>query len=106
MIPLWARIIAPIAIIAALWAYVDHRAFNRGYAAAEAVQAAQTRATQAKLDRTAIDLRKTAVDLENARDAARILAMENDREILADADPCKPSPAELQRAKRRWSVPN
>lgn len=106
MIPLWARILGPVVIIAALWAYVDHRAYGRGYAAAVAVQEAEKRAMQAKLDQGAAIILQKSADLERFRNIARTLAMEIDNEIISDPvdNLCVPTDIERLRAKRRWQA--
>ena len=98
-------LLAFLAFIAAAYWWVDHHAYARGFAASEARHATQIAAIQRDLDQAATDLRTDAADLENYKDAARILAQEADNAITANPDPaCVPSADELRRTKRRWGV--
>ena len=76
--------------------------YNKGYAAAEAKHAADMVVIEVALKSAADETRRQASELEAYREAARMLAMETDNEILADGNACVPTPDELRRAKRRW----
>ena len=100
-------VVALIAVLGGVWWWIDRTGYQRGYAAAEAVQAAQTAAKQAQLDRAAIDMRNVAASLEAEREANRILAMGIENETRADVDVCRiPKPDSLRRIKGGWDAAN
>ena len=107
MTPLWARVVAVLAVLGAAYWWVDRIGYQRGVAACEARHTAQVAAIQADLDKAAVQSRADAADLESYRDAARILAEGIENETRADVDVCRaPKPDSLRRLQRRWSVPN
>lgn len=97
------RGVAAFAVVAAFLLWFADRNFDRGYAAAEAKRVAEIAAMQARADAASDVTRRQAGELESYRDAARMLAMETDNEILADGNACVPTPDELQRARKRWA---
>lgn len=106
MIPIWARVVAVIAILGSAYWWIDRTGYQRGVSVTEARHAAQVAAMQRDLDVANRETLQASLDLENWRDATRILTQEADNETLADTDRCVPTAIELQRAKRRWGVPN
>ena len=95
-----------LALVLALWAgllWFGNAQYDKGYAAAVADQQAEIEAMQQRLDATSAVTRRQAGELESYREAAKMLAMESDNEILADGNACLPTPDELQRARTRWA---
>lgn len=97
------RGLAALALVAAFLLWFDNRAYDRGYAAAMAERQSEIAAMQKLVDAASAMTRRQAGELEAYREAARMLAMETDNEILSDGNACVPTPDELQRARRRWS---
>ena len=97
------RGLAAFALVAAFLLWFADRHYDRGYAAAEAVRAAEIAAMQQRVDAASDVTRRQAGELEGYRESARMLAMETDNEILADGNACVPTPDELQRARKRWA---
>ena len=105
----WKLVSSPVGrsvvLILALWAgllWFGDRQYDKGYAAAEAKHAADMVVIEVALKSAADETQRQASELEAYREAARMLAMETDNEILADGNACVPTPDELRRAKRRW----
>lgn len=99
----WARWMAVFLVLSAGLIWFGHQQYDKGYAAAEAVRTAEIAAMQKRADAATDETRRQASELESYRDAARMLAMETDNEILADGNACVPTPDELQRARKRWA---
>jgi hypothetical protein len=102
----WGRFVAGLFVVLVLLVWLDRSAYNRGYAAAEFKQAAITRMVQERLDAVVAVTAKQSADLENYRDAQRILVMGLEDEIRADPAAVNrvPSPDSLRRLKRRWGI--
>ena len=105
----WKMVSSPVGrsvvLVIALWAgllWFGNRKYDEGYAAAEAKHVADMVVIEVALKSAADETRRQASELEAYREAARMLAMETDNEILADGNACVPTPDELRRAKRRW----
>ncbi len=97
------RGLAAFALVAAFLLWFADRHYDRGFAAAEAERVAEIAAMQQRADAATAETRRQAGELESYRDAARMLAMETDNEILSDGNACVPTPDELQRARKRWA---
>jgi hypothetical protein len=93
-------------IAAAMVVQFGDRQYKKGFAAAETEHAAEIVKMQISVDSATAVIRNQATDLEKYRNAARMLAMELDNEILSDGNSCVPSPDELQRARDRWKGSN
>ena len=100
--PLGRNVVLVLAAFALLL-WFGNRKYDEGHAAAEAEHAAEIVKMQINVDSATAITRRQASELESYRDAARMLAMETDNEILADGNACVPTPDELRRAKRRWA---
>ena len=105
----WKMVSSPVGrsvvLVIALWAgllWFGNRKYDKGYAAAVADNQAVIEKIQIEVDQATQITRRQASELEAYREAARMLAMETDNEILADGNACVPTPDELRRAKRRW----
>ena len=109
LVAVWKMVSSPVGrsvvLVIALWAgllWFGNRKYDKGYAAAEAKHVADMVVIEVALKSAADETRRQASELEAYREAARMLAMETDNEILADGNACVPTPDELRRAKRRW----
>lgn len=107
---LWKLVSSPLgrgvlafAAVGLFLLWFGDRQYDKGYAAAVADNQAVIEKIQIEVDQATAETRRQAGELESYRDAARMLAMETDNEILADGNACVPTPDELRRAKRRWS---
>ena len=98
----FGRGIAAFLVISTGLIWFGHNQYDEGYAAAEAKHVADMVVIEVALKSAADETRRQASELEAYREAARMLAMETDNEILADGNACVPTPDELRRAKRRW----
>lgn len=107
MIPFWAKALVVLAFLGGAYWWIDSQGYQRGVRVTEARHAAQVAAIQRDLDAANRENLQASLDLENYRDAARILAEGIENETRADIDVCRvPKPASVQRLQRRWGVPN
>ena len=98
----FGRGIAAFLVISTGLIWFGHNQYDKGYAAAVADNQAVIEKIQIEVDQATQITQRQASELEAYREAARMLAMETDNEILADGNACVPTPDELRRAKRRW----
>ena len=106
---LWKLVSSPLgrgvlafAAVGLFLLWFSDRQYDKGYAAAVADNQAVIEKIQIEVDQATQITQRQASELEAYREAARMLAMETDNEILADGNACVPTPDELRRAKRRW----
>lgn len=97
------RGVLSFAAVAAFLAWFSDKRYDAGFEAAMEFREAEIRLIQRRVDQVTQETLRQASELEAYREAARMLAMETDNEILADGNACVPTPDELQRARRRWS---
>jgi hypothetical protein len=110
LMAIWKFIMSPLgrgvlafAAVGLFLAWFGDKRYDSGFAAAEEKHASEIRLIQIEVDQATAVTQRQAVELEGYREAAKMLAMETDNEILADGNACVPTADELQRARRRWS---
>lgn len=100
--PLGRGVLA-FAAVGLFLAWFSDKRYDAGFAAAVEKHEAEIQLIQRRVDLVTQETQKQASELEAYREAAKMLAMETDNEILADGNACVPTTDELQRARRRWS---